>query len=71
MVTKHWEYYCYACGQLRLHVCRPNKPDKPKKCLGCGGANITVDDVGSKELTKLRYGKNEPPPEDTEIQYYS
>lgn len=70
MVTKHWEYYCYTCGQLRLHVCKRGNDDKPGKCLGCGGKNLEVDEVGSKELEKLRYGNNQPPPSDTDIQYY-
>lgn len=70
MIRQQWEYYCYGCGQLRLHVCRQGSTDKPVKCIKCDCKNIEVDKVGSEELTKLRYGNNQPSPNSTDIEFY-
>jgi hypothetical protein len=68
MIRKHWEYYCYACEQLRLYVSR--KEEKPNKCNRCQSKNIEIGEVGCPELTKLRYGKGERPPDELDITYY-
>jgi len=68
MVTKQWEYYCYACGQLRLYVSK--KGEKPCKCNYCQKSNIEIGEVGCPELTKLRYGKGGTPPDEIDVVFY-
>lgn len=51
VIAARWEYFCNACGTLRLYA---KDNGRPTACGRCRSPNIQIGELGAPELTKLR-----------------